>query len=982
MGEPRSEESIGPYRLTECRAEGHIARLCSGIDRATGQKVLIRIVDPLACRNERIRAVLEDLRDPACARRVQDPHILRILDVALRDDSYYIVHEDFGVPLDQYVKETRPALKESLALARAIAECVRAVHGYRLVHGDLKPQNILVGRDARGNLVVKVALADLAHDAADAMVSVYGELIGTPKYLSPEQIQGQSATGASDLFSLGVVLYELFSGREPFPAESPIGYLHTNVWAELQPLSAVDTAIPPDLSAVVDRLLARPPRNRYRTAQALLDDLDRVEGKLGGVAPEPVPPGADSAFAPKAPEAVVSRAGGRHVVALTAAITVVTLLLVVVVAGVVVKYERMSGRRHAARPAAPAAIEPAQPSPAAVAAEAEKAFNDALAQVKTLADGGKIDEAMRLLKDLRERHPDDAFTPRIDAQIADALFAKAGDLAALAKPAEALELYRSILSDYPGSQAALRAGRRVPDMILAMAKALENQAEVEKAIAMYESLISEFPGSPAAGDAAQILPGLRLRLAEALQSSQPDQAITLMRQLLASNMPEAEAARARGLLSRALLARADARAAAGHFRDALADYREAEQLAPPLKRAIDLKEPEVLARAAVEAKDKMEFAEAVALWKELGDKYPGAHVMQEYGDQMQAVLDAANPPGATGPADEPAILWALARNELNANNAAGAQPYVEKLFKDYPDSPQAATAHGLLGKQDYETAIQQGRAGDVKGEQAALEKIAAYPDAARELARIKATPPEMVYVPGGESIMGISKARVAEVVAKYKLPPVMTETWFGTSEPEVHVALGPFYIDRHPVTNEQYKAFVDATHCAPPPSPDWAGSGVKPGCQVLPVTEVTLEDAAAYAKWAGKRLPREVEWEKAARGIDGRIFPWGNDWDPTRCGALDTDTSDTMPVDLGPAGRSPYGASDMAGNVQEWTADPLKPYPAADAQGLLFKEGQQAVRGATHQEPIFVLRMTTRRAGLLPKERASTLGFRCAQDAP
>jgi formylglycine-generating enzyme required for sulfatase activity len=87
-------------------------------------------------------------------------------------------------------------------------------------------------------------------------------------------------------------------------------------------------------------------------------------------------------------------------------------------------------------------------------------------------------------------------------------------------------------------------------------------------------------------------------------------------------------------------------------------------------------------------------------------------------------------------------------------------------------------------------------------------------------------------------------------------------------------------------------------------------------------------------------------------------------------------------VDLIAAGRSPYGASDMAGNVQEWTADPLKPYPGADAIGLPFKEGAQAVRGAIHQEPVFVLRMVTRRAGLLPKERQSTLGFRCAQDAP
>ena len=985
MGEQLSEETLGPYRLTECRAEGHIARVCKGVDRATGQKVLVRIVDPLACRNERIRAVLEDLRDPACSRRVQDPHILKILDVGLRGDSYYIVHEDFGgVPLDEYVKETRPALKESLGLARAVAECVRAVHGYRLIHGDLKPQNVLVARDARGNPIVKVALADLAHDAADAMLSIYGELAGTPKYLSPEQIQGKSATGGSDLFSLGVMFYELFSGREPFPAESPIGYLHANVATDLQPLSAVDTAIPSDLSAVVERLLARQPRNRYRTAQALLDDLDRVEGKPGGVA---LPPGADSAFAPRAPEAAISPASGPRVVALTAAITAAALLLMgVVVFGILFQFGRGTAGRPTAPPAAPAEIEtphPSQPAAAAAAAETEKAFNDTMAQAKALANDGKIDEAIRLMKELRERYRDDPIVARIDPEIAAALFAKGADLAALAKPAETLEVFRSILRDYPVTDSAMRAGRRVPDMILAVAKALENKAEVEQAMALYESLMSEFPGSPAAADAAQILPGLRLRLAEALQSSRPEQAITLLRQILASNLSEADAAKGRGLLSRALLARADGRAAPGHFGEALADYREAQHLDPSLKRAIDSKEPEVLARAAVEAKDKMEFAEALSLWKELGDRYPGAHVMQEYGGPMAALLDAANPPGAAGPADEPAILWALARTELNVNNAEGAQPYLEKLLKNYPDSPPAVTARGLFSKQDYEAAMQQGRAGEVKAEEAALEKIAAsYPDAARELARIKATPPEMVYVPGGESVIGLSKKRVAEIVAQFRLPPVMTETWFGMSEPEERVLLGPFYIDRHPVTNAQYKAFVDATQHAPPPSPDWTEAGVKPGRQTLPVTEVTLDDATAYAKWAGKRLPREAEWEKAARGIDGRLFPWGNDWDPSRCGAFESDTTYTSAVDVIAAGRSPYGASDMAGNVQEWMADPLKPYPAADPQGLLFKEGQQAVRGAAYQEPIFVLRMVTRRAGLMPNQRASTLGFRCAQDAP
>jgi formylglycine-generating enzyme required for sulfatase activity/TolA-binding protein len=989
MEEQHSEETLGPYRLTECRAEGQIARICKGLDRATGQKVLIRIVDPLASRNERIRAVLEELRDPACPRRVQDPHILKILDVGVHRGSYYIVHEDFGgIGLDEYVKETRASLKESLRLARAIAECVRALHGYRLVHGDLKPQNILVGRDERGNRVVKLALADLAHDAADAMLSVYGELVGTPKYLSPEQIKGETATSGSDLFSLGVIFYELFSGREPFPATSSIGYLHANVAADLQPLAAVDTAVPSDLSAVVGRLLARQPRNRYRTAQALLDDLDRVETRMGGGAPEPVPAGADSAFAPRAPEAARPPGGGPRVTALTAALTAAALLLAgAVVWGIVFGFGKTTYSPQPAPAAAPAEIEaarPAQPKTGpAAASEAEKAFNDTSAQAKALTNAGKFDEAVRLMRELREQYSDDPIVERIDAEIAAALLVKAANLAALSKPGEALEVYRSIVRDYPETESAMRAGRHVPDMILAMAKALENQAELERATALYESLMNEFPGSPAAADAAEILPGLQLRLAAALESSQPDRAIALLQKLLASNLSEENAAKGRGLLSRAYLAQADGRAAASHFRESLAGYREAERLDPSLKKAIDLKEPEVLARAAIEAKEQMEPAQAVALWKELKEKHPGAHVIEEYGDRMAALVQAANPPGAAGPADEPALLWSLAEKELNAGNGAGAQAYLDKLLKNYPDTPAAATARGLLAKQVYEAAIQQGRSGDVKAEEATLGKIAgASPDAARELARIKDTPPDMVYVPGGEFIMGLSKARVAQIVAQFKLPPVMTETWFGMSQPEEHVLLNPFYIDRHPVTNGEYKKFVDAERHEPPPSPDWTGTAVKPGCQDKPVTNVDWRDATAYAKWAGKRLPREAEWEKAARGIDGRLFPWGNDWDPNRSGALESDTGETALVGQTPGGLSPYGASDMAGNVQEWTADPLKPYPAADEVGLQFREGLQAVRGAIYQEPVFILRMVTRRAGLMPNDRSPTLGFRCAQDAP
>ena len=139
----------------------------------------------------------------------------------------------------------------------------------------------------------------------------------------------------------------------------------------------------------------------------------------------------------------------------------------------------------------------------------------------------------------------------------------------------------------------------------------------------------------------------------------------------------------------------------------------------------------------------------------------------------------------------------------------------------------------------------------------------------------------------------------------------------------IHVA--PFYIDKYPVTNAQFKQFLDATHYAPKDAinflRDWIKGVFPEGWGNRPVTWVSLEDARAYAAWAGKRLPHEWEWQLAAQGFDGRAYPWGNDWQPANMPA--TDTGRTMrgpdPVDAHPAGASPWGVMDMTGNVWQWT---------------------------------------------------------------
>jgi formylglycine-generating enzyme required for sulfatase activity len=173
-------------------------------------------------------------------------------------------------------------------------------------------------------------------------------------------------------------------------------------------------------------------------------------------------------------------------------------------------------------------------------------------------------------------------------------------------------------------------------------------------------------------------------------------------------------------------------------------------------------------------------------------------------------------------------------------------------------------------------------------------------------------PQDMAYVPGGEFTMG----RDGDPS--------------GYESPAHKVTVSPFFMDIHEVTNAQYAKFVQATQHRTPGY--WINGTYPAGTNLQPVTGVTWDDANAYAAWANKRLPTEEEWEFAARGTDGRRYPWGNDW---RSGAANVIGStatngkgNTSMVDVGKlTGASPFGMYDMSGNAWEWTASNLRAYP-------------------------------------------------------
>jgi serine/threonine-protein kinase len=264
----------GRYRIVRKLGSGGMANVYLAEDEELGRRVAIKILNDRYANDD---AFIERFRREAkSAASLSHPHIVSIYDRGEAEGTYYIAMEVIeGRSLKELLLTRGPLpIVDAVHYARQILEALRFAHRHGIIHRDIKPHNCLVGEQG-----LKVTDFGIARYGPSQMTEA-GSIMGTAQYLSPEQARGAPVTASSDLYSVGIVLYEMLTGRVPFTGDSAIeiAMKHLNDWPK--PPSKVRPEIPEDIDRIVLRALAKAPEERYQSAEEFIEDLVRVEAGL------------------------------------------------------------------------------------------------------------------------------------------------------------------------------------------------------------------------------------------------------------------------------------------------------------------------------------------------------------------------------------------------------------------------------------------------------------------------------------------------------------------------------------------------------------------------------------------------------------------------------------------------------------------------------------------------------------------------------
>jgi len=266
---------ISRYRVVSRIAAGGMGDVYRAEDTVLGRTVALKLLPAWLTADARLRARF--VREARLASALDHPNVCTIFDVGRSDDHLFIAMRYVeGATIKELVAQGPLGPVRLLSIAAQSADAIAAAHRRGIIHRDVKSSNIVVAETGQA-VVLDFGLAKLMDAGASASaLTRSGTVLGTPAYMSPEQARGATADHRSDVFSLGVVIYEMATGRLPFERGSEAATLTALVRDPHVPAAEVNPALPAGLSEIIDRALAKDPAARYQSMEAMLDDLRRV----------------------------------------------------------------------------------------------------------------------------------------------------------------------------------------------------------------------------------------------------------------------------------------------------------------------------------------------------------------------------------------------------------------------------------------------------------------------------------------------------------------------------------------------------------------------------------------------------------------------------------------------------------------------------------------------------------------------------------
>ncbi|MCC6804594.1 MAG: serine/threonine protein kinase [Anaerolineae bacterium] len=267
-------QKLGKFEITELLGQGGMATVYKGYQREVDRYVAIKVLPPHPGLNtqfvERFRLEARTIA------RLQHPHILPLYDYGDEGGILYLAmaYADGGSLSDRIRHGALPH-SEVLRLFQQISGALDYAHRQNVIHRDIKPDNILLDREGHA-LLADFGIAKLMQDVGGITLTGTGGLVGTPAYMSPEQAQGLLVDNRSDIYSLGIVIFEMLTGKQPFAAETPMQLVFEHISSPVPRLIEFNASAPPDLDAVMQRALGKKPEQRYATAKDFFDDFSAV----------------------------------------------------------------------------------------------------------------------------------------------------------------------------------------------------------------------------------------------------------------------------------------------------------------------------------------------------------------------------------------------------------------------------------------------------------------------------------------------------------------------------------------------------------------------------------------------------------------------------------------------------------------------------------------------------------------------------------